>query len=153
MVAHPQEWRLFCQSVIGYTIPRVSLISLECEWHKTLSGIVQSYSNNFKCYSWRGWHCKCYRGPRLKKWGVGLGFLGEHGAESIHARFNTLRRTFAKIPDPTKRLHAILKEHLLQVCPDNLDKMPEVQKRVFKKPRNTSCCSYLLILCTHFLSP
>ncbi len=29
--------------------------------------------------------------PFLKKWGVGLGFLGERGAESIHARFNTLR--------------------------------------------------------------
>ncbi len=39
--------------------------------------------------------------PFLKKWGVGLGFLGEHGAESIHARFNSLRRTFDKIPDPT----------------------------------------------------
>ena len=27
--------------------------------------------------------------PFLKKWKVGLGFLGEQGAESVHARFNS----------------------------------------------------------------
>lgn len=74
--------------------------------------------------------------PFLSEWGVGLGFLGEHGAESIHARFNALRRNFVKIPNPTKRLHAIMHEHLLQVCPNNLDLMPEKAKRVFKNPRN-----------------
>lgn len=75
--------------------------------------------------------------PFLRKWRVGLGFLGEHGAESIHARFNSLRRAFIKIPDPVKRLHAIMKEHLLQVCPENLDKMPAKVPRAFKRPRNS----------------
>jgi hypothetical protein len=63
--------------------------------------------------------------PFLNKWGVGLWFLGEHGAESIHTRFNSLRRTLAKIPDPTKRLHSIMKKHLLQVSPQMLQTQPE----------------------------
>lgn len=77
--------------------------------------------------------------PFLTEWGVGLGFLGEHGAESIHARFNILRRNFIKIPNPTRRLHAIMEEHLLQVCPDNLAKNPLKPTRVFKKPRTSIC--------------
>ena len=31
--------------------------------------------------------------PWLKKWKVGFGLLGEQGAESIHAHFNSLKRT------------------------------------------------------------
>ena len=73
--------------------------------------------------------------PFLEKWGVGLGFLGEHGAESIHARFNSIRRVHAKITNPVKRLYSIMNEHLLQVCPDNLVKFPVKEKRKFKKPR------------------
>jgi hypothetical protein len=76
--------------------------------------------------------------PFLNKWGVGLGFLGEHGAESIHARFNSLRRTFAKIPDPTKRLHSIMKEHLLQVSPQMLQTQPVKMKRPLKRARNST---------------
>lgn len=38
----------------------------------------------------------------LRKWMVGFGFLGEQGAESIHARFNSLRRNFANMPNPTQ---------------------------------------------------
>ena len=73
--------------------------------------------------------------PFLNKWGVGLGFLGEHGAESIHARFNRIRATCAKIPNPCKRLHSIMKEHFLQICPDNMAKLPVKKQRTFKKPR------------------
>ncbi len=72
--------------------------------------------------------------PFLEEFGVGLGFLGEQGAESIHCRFNSLRVNM-KVKNPVDRLHAILKEHLLQVCPENLDKIPEVKHRAFKKPR------------------
>ena len=76
--------------------------------------------------------------PFLMKFKVGLGFLGEHGAESIHSRFNKLRRNFVTVPNQTNRLYDILKEHLLQVCPDNLAKTPEIEKRVFKKPRKST---------------
>ncbi len=43
---------------------------------------------------------------------VGLGFMGEQGAESIHARFNTTRRSYVTTPNPVNRLEAITKEHL-----------------------------------------
>ena len=76
--------------------------------------------------------------PFLTKWGIGLGFLGEHGAESIHARFNELRRKNAKITEPTKRLYSMMFDHYLQVCPDNIQKMPEKTKRVFKKARRST---------------
>jgi hypothetical protein len=76
--------------------------------------------------------------PFLQKWGVGLGFLGEHGAESIHARFNALRRSFIRFPDRTKKLYSMMKEHLLQVCPENVDKKPEMVPRKFKKPRHST---------------
>ena len=33
--------------------------------------------------------------PWLQRWRVGFGLLGEQGAESIHARFNSLKRTYA----------------------------------------------------------
>lgn len=72
--------------------------------------------------------------PFLKEFGVGLGFLGEQGAESIHCRFNSICDNM-KVKNPVDKLHAILKEHLLQVCPDNLDKKPEKKCRAFKNPR------------------
>ena len=42
--------------------------------------------------------------PFLQKWKIGLGFLGEQGAESIHARFNSIRW-----PNRVQRLECILK--------------------------------------------
>lgn len=67
--------------------------------------------------------------PFLKKWKVGFGFLGEQGAESIHARFNKIRRNFVSIPNPVLRLEAILKEHLNQVVPQNISKLPKIARR------------------------
>jgi hypothetical protein len=32
--------------------------------------------------------------PFIRQWRVGLGMMSEQGAESIHARFNALERTF-----------------------------------------------------------
>ena len=36
--------------------------------------------------------------PFLARLGVGLGFLREHGAKSIHARFNSIRRNYTCMP-------------------------------------------------------
>ena len=44
--------------------------------------------------------------PWVKKWRVGFGLLGEQGAESIHAYFNSLKRTYCGIPDSLQRLKA-----------------------------------------------
>ena len=55
---------------------------------------------------------------------VGFGLMGEQGAESIHARFNTLQRTYHSVHDPLKRLLLIVKEHLLIVAPQNVAAIP-----------------------------
>ena len=46
---------------------------------------------------------------------VGFGLLGEQGAESIHAKFNSLGRA---IPDRVERLKCIMNEHLVSIAPD-----------------------------------
>ena len=50
----------------------------------------------------------------VKQYRVGFGFLGEQGAESIHAKFNGIRRNFVNMRNPVDRLSAILIEHLTQ---------------------------------------
>ena len=45
--------------------------------------------------------------PFLQRWKVGFGFLGEQGAESIHARFNSIRKNCSNMPNSVTRLEAI----------------------------------------------
>lgn len=63
--------------------------------------------------------------PFLRKWKVGLGFLGEQGAESIHARFNSIKRNYSNMPNSAQRLKSVVTEHLRQICPQNIDKVPQ----------------------------
>ena len=65
----------------------------------------------------------------VKKWKAGFGLLGEQGAESIHAYFNGLRRTYAGIPDRVKRLKHMMAEHLLHVAPQNTTARPPIKRR------------------------
>ncbi len=58
--------------------------------------------------------------PWIRRWGVGVGFHGEQGAESIHRVFNSLKRTYASIRKPTDRLKSIMREHYLQNAPANI---------------------------------
>ena len=58
--------------------------------------------------------------PWTRRKHVGFGLLGEQGAESIHARFNTLLRTYHSVPDKVQQLVLIVKEHLLSVAPQNV---------------------------------
>ena len=37
--------------------------------------------------------------------------MGEQGAESIHAKFNSLIRTYSGIRNPTAKLKSIMNEH------------------------------------------
>ena len=75
--------------------------------------------------------------PFLKEYKVGLGFLGEQGAESIHARFNALNRTYNSMRNPAQRLECTMKEHYRQICPQNLAKKPEPKRYVTKRMRNS----------------
>ena len=67
--------------------------------------------------------------PWIKRWGVGFGLLGEQGAESIHAYFNSLKRTYSGIPDKLQRLKQIMVEHHLHVAPANTTARPHVVKK------------------------
>ena len=46
--------------------------------------------------------------PWARKTHVGFGLLAEQGAESIHARFNDLQRTYHSVPDNVRRLVLIV---------------------------------------------
>lgn len=63
-------------------------------------------------------------------WGVGLGFHGEQGAESIHRVFNNLKRTYANIRNPVDRLKSIMREHFLQNAPANIEAIPAIKRKV-----------------------
>ena len=67
--------------------------------------------------------------PWVRRWKFGLGFHGEQGAESIHARFNSMQRTYASVRNATERLKAIVKEHNMSVLLYVAENRPEVKKR------------------------
>ena len=67
--------------------------------------------------------------PWLKMWHIGFGLMGEQGAESIHAYFNGLKRTFHSTPDPVLRLRRMMNEHLLHIAPSNVAAKPESRKK------------------------
>ena len=39
---------------------------------------------------------------------AGCGLMGEQGAESIHAKFNSLKRTYSSIRNPLDKLKSIM---------------------------------------------
>ena len=67
--------------------------------------------------------------PFLQQWKVGLGMLGEQGAEGIHARFNQLEQTYCNMANGVERLRAMVADHFRQVCPENIALEPPVMKR------------------------
>ena len=67
--------------------------------------------------------------PWLRMWGVGLGLMGEQGAESIHAYFNQLKSNYRATADPVERLKQMMQAHLLHVAPSNVAAKPAPKKR------------------------
>ncbi|KAL5490758.1 hypothetical protein EMCRGX_G015939 [Ephydatia muelleri] len=67
--------------------------------------------------------------PWARRTGTGFGLLGEQGAESIHARFNTLQRTYQCIHNKVDRLLSIVKEHSLSISPRIVESIPPPNKR------------------------
>lgn len=74
--------------------------------------------------------------PFLEEFGVGLGFLGEQGAEGIHARFNNIQR-HVNMANRVQRLESIMTEHYQQICPQNVSKIPEKKVYVTKRMRQS----------------
>lgn len=55
--------------------------------------------------------------PFIKRWRVGLGFHGEHGGESMHARINSIRRDVRGLRDELAVLESVMKTHWIQTRP------------------------------------
>lgn len=55
--------------------------------------------------------------PFIKKWRVGLGFLGEQGGESVHARINAIKRDVRGLKDDLAVLESVMKTHWVQTRP------------------------------------
>lgn len=71
--------------------------------------------------------------PWLKQHRVGLGLMGEQGAESIHAAVNSIKKAYTNIPDKVSQLECILLEHHRQVCPTLVKQQPEIKRRKLSK--------------------
>ena len=80
--------------------------------------------------------------PFIHLWRVGLGMMGEQGAESIHARVNTLERFYCSMPNKVEQLKSFVLEHLRQVCPMNIVKQPPPLKQQ-RKENTTSHLQHL----------
>ena len=52
--------------------------------------------------------------PWLREWHIGFGLMGEQGAESVHAYFNSLKRVHASTANPVNQLKQMMRDHLLQ---------------------------------------
>ena len=57
--------------------------------------------------------------PWISRWKVGLGFHGEQGGESIHARFNSIRQDVRGIANPVDILKSVMTTHWIQTYPNN----------------------------------
>ena len=66
---------------------------------------------------------------QMRHFGTGLGLIGEHGAESIHAEFNSLAATFDAVPKELDRLAVIVKQHCISALPLHLAQVPERRTR------------------------
>ena len=81
---------------------------------------------------------ECHVLPWIRRWKVGFGLMGEQGAESIHARFNSLKRTYQTMPDGVQRLQQIMQMHFLEISPANVPLHIKDQELIALLPSNYS---------------
>ena len=74
--------------------------------------------------------------PQVQKWKFAMGFLGEQGAESIRASFNSIKRLYVSIPNKVDRLLRVTQEHLLRIDPENRYLAPQLPKQVYIEKKN-----------------
>ena len=79
---------------------------------------------------------ECHVPDWLEKWGIGLGLMGEQGAESIHTSFNSIERSYLNMPNAVDRLFRVVQEHHLRVDPEHRSLVPEAKRR--KKHSSTT---------------
>ncbi len=70
----------------------------------------------------------------LREWKVGLGLMGEQGAESIHNYFNNLKVSYRNISNDVDRLRCMMKQHFVHIAPSNVAcRPPPVKRRKINK--------------------
>ena len=69
-----------------------------------------------------------------RRFKVGLGFLGEQGSESIHARFNILARDYNAITNKLDCLKAMAQQYLVSTLPQHDELRPRTATRKRKNP-------------------
>ncbi len=62
----------------------------------------------------------------LDEWKLGLGLMGEQGAEYIHAYFNGLQATYRSIPNG---VDSMMRQHFVHVAPSTIACRPPPKKR------------------------
>ena len=72
---------------------------------------------------------ECHVVPSMRRFGVGLGLLGEQGGESIHAEFNLLQTTFRSVVRELDRLKMVVQQHCLTTLPQELAKVPSSRRK------------------------
>ncbi|KAJ8018292.1 hypothetical protein HOLleu_43792 [Holothuria leucospilota] len=60
---------------------------------------------------------ECHATDFIQRWGVGLGFHGEQGGESVHARLNTIRQDVRGLKDDLAILESVMRTHWVQTRP------------------------------------
>ncbi len=66
--------------------------------------------------------------PWMRRWRIGAGLMGEQGAESLHAHFMRLERTYQGIANEVDRLKYIVKEHMIESEPSLTSLRPPAKK-------------------------
>ena len=82
----------------------------------------------------------------LDQWQVGIGLMGEQGAEAIHAYFNNLKVTYRNIPNGVERLRCMMKQHYVYIAPSTIACRPPPVKRQKLKRRTITDFIYLIPL-------
>ena len=67
--------------------------------------------------------------PMMRRLRVGLGLLGEQGAESLHSSLSSLASKFKNIPGELQRLKAVADQHLLTTTDEASKLRPRPRKR------------------------
>jgi hypothetical protein len=67
--------------------------------------------------------------PWIRRFGFGMGLLGEQGGEGCHREFNRLKRVMHAIPNRLMQLTSIMKEHIILTHPKINVNIPKAKKR------------------------
>lgn len=67
--------------------------------------------------------------PWLRRWHVGFGFMGEQGAESIHASFNQIARAYVGVRNKVQQFKLVVEAHHQKVNPMNVALRPTLPKK------------------------